>query len=204
MVGVSEHYFSENPTSPEERGLIRTSLRGINFEFETSSGVFSHRRVDSGTRLLVESMKVPEKGRVLDLGCGIGVIGIVAAKLNPALEVWMTDVNSRAVSLAESNAKRNRVKAIVKQGSLYEPVNGVKFDLIITNPPMSAGIDAVVRPMIEGASAHLVSGGAFQLVVQSNKGGKTLSKIIEETFSNIEVTARGGGFRVFTATALYD
>jgi 16S rRNA G1207 methylase RsmC len=196
---VSEHYFSESPTSPEERGLIRTKLRGFDFEFETSSGVFSHKRVDSGTRLLVESMTLPERGRVLDLGCGIGVVGIVAARLNQALEVWMTDVNSRAVSLAESNTKRNGVKATVRQGSLYEPVGDVKFDLIITNPPMSAGIDAVVKPMIEGAPTHLVANGVFQLVVQSNKGGRTLSGIIDETFGNIEVTSRGGGFRVFTA-----
>jgi 16S rRNA (guanine1207-N2)-methyltransferase len=199
VVGVSNHYFSENPTSPEERGLIRTKLRGINFDFATSSGVFSHKRVDSGTRLLVESMRIMEKGRVLDLGCGIGVIGIVVARLNPALEVWMTDVNSRALSLAELNAKSNRVKAIIRQGSLYEPIGGVKFNLIITNPPMSAGIDAVVRPIIEGAPAHLVEKGIFQLVVQSNKGGKTLSEIIVDAFGNIEVTARGGGFRVFTA-----
>ena len=196
---MSEHYFSESPTSPEERGLIRTKLRGFYFEFETSSGVFSHKRVDSGTRLLVESMTLPERGRVLDLGCGIGVVGIVAARLNQALEVWMTDVNSRAVSLAESNTKRNGVKATVRQGSLYEPVGDVKFDLIITNPPMSAGIDAVVNPMIEGAPTHLVANGVFQLVVQSNKGGRTLSGIIDETFGNIEVTSRGGGFRVFTA-----
>ena len=196
---MSEHYFSESPTSPEERGLIRTKLKGIDFEFETSSGVFSHKRVDSGTRLLVESMMLPERGRILDLGCGIGVVGIVAAKLNPVLEVWMTDVNSRAASLAESNTRRNSVKATVRQGSLYEPVGGVKFDLIIINPPMSAGIEAVVRPMIEGAPAHLVGGGAFQLVVQSNKGGRTLSRIIEGAFGNIKVTSRGGGFRVFTA-----
>ena len=199
MVGVSEHYFSENPTTPEKRGLIRTRLSGFEFELETSSGVFSHKRVDSGTRLLIESMTLPEKGRVLDLGCGIGVIGIVVARLNPVLEVWMTDVNSRAVSLAESNTKRNGVNATVRQGNLYEPVGGVKFDLIITNPPMSAGIDAVVRPMIKGAPAHLVGGGVFQLVVQSNKGGRTLLGIIDETFGNIKVTSRGGGFRVFTA-----
>ncbi len=121
MVGVSQHYFSENPTSPEKRGLIKTRLRGLDFEFETSSGVFSHRRVDSGTRLLVESMRLPVEGRVLDLGCGYGVVGIVAAKLNPILEVWMTDVNSRAVSLAEANVRRNGVKATVRQGNLYEP-----------------------------------------------------------------------------------
>ena len=202
MVGVSEHYFSENPTSPEERGLIRTRLQGINFEFETSSGVFSHKRVDSGTRLLIESMALPETGRVLDLGCGIGVIGIVAARLNHALEVWMTDINSRAISLTEANTRRNGVKATVRQGTLYEPVVGIKFDLILTNPPMSAGINAVVRPIIEGAPEHLSGGGAFQLVVQSNKGGRTLSGIIEETFGNIEVMSRGGGFRVFTASKL--
>jgi 16S rRNA (guanine1207-N2)-methyltransferase len=196
---VSQHYFSENPTSPEKRGLIRTRLRGLDFEFETSSGVFSHKRVDSGTRLLVESMKLPEEGRVLDLGCGYGVVGIVAAKLNPALEVWMTDVNSRAASLAEANARRNGVKVTVRQGSLYEPVGSLKFDLIVTNPPISAGIDAAVRPMIVGAPAHLVGDGSLQLVVQSNKGGRTLSGIIEETFGNIEITSRGGGFRVFTA-----
>ena len=199
MVGVSEHYFSENPTSHEERGLIKTKIRGLDFEFETNSGVFSHKHVDSGTRLLAEEMKLPQKGRVLDIGCGYGVLGIVAARLNPSLEVWLTDVNNRAISLTEVNVKRNNVKATVKQGNLYEPVNNMKFELIVTNPPISAGIEAVVKPMIVGAITHLVSGGVFQLVVQSNKGGKTLSGIIRETFGNIEVTARCGGFRVFTA-----
>jgi 16S rRNA G1207 methylase RsmC len=91
------------------------------------------------------------------------------------------------------------VKATVKQGSLYEPVGDLKFDIIVTNPPISAGIDVTVRPMIEGAPHHLVVGGTLQLVVQSNKGGKTLSSIIEGAFGDIEVTSRGGGFRVFTA-----
>jgi len=196
---LSEHYFSEHPTSAEERGLIRCTLRGIPFEFETSSGIFSHRHIDHGTILLIETMKLPDTGRVLDLGCGYGAIGIAAAKLNPALEVWMMDINSRAVDLAKANTRRNGVKAIVKQGNLYEPVGDAHFDLILTNPPISAGIDAVVKPMIEGARNHLNAGGALQLVVQSNKGGKTLREIMEETFNSVEVIARGGGFRVLTA-----
>ena len=199
MVGVSEHYFSENPTSPEERGLIRCTLRGLGFEFETNSGIFSHKRIDNGTRLLIESMNLPPTSRVLDLGCGYGAIGIVAARLNPALDVWMTDVNSRAVALAEGNIKRNRVKANVRQGNLYDTVDGLFFDLILTNPPISAGIENTVKPMIVGAPAHLVEGGALQLVVQSNKGGKTLSRIMEEAFGCVEVTSKGGGFRVLTA-----
>lgn len=196
MVGVSEHYFSENPTSPEERGLIKTRLRGIDFTFETSSGVFSHRRVDNGTRLLVESMGLPGEGRLLDLGCGYGVIGIVAAKLNPRLDVWMTDVNTRAVALAEGNTARNGVRATIKHGSLYEPVESEAFDAIVTNPPISAGMANVVEPMISGAPAHLNPGGSFQLVVQSNKGGRTVAGFIEAAFGEAVVVARGSGYRV--------
>ena len=106
---MGEHYFSERPSSPDRRGLVRARLRGMDLEFLTSSGVFSVRRVDRGTRLLVESMVLPEGGRVLDMGCGYGVVGVVAGRLVPGLEVWMTDVNERAVSLARLNVKRNGV-----------------------------------------------------------------------------------------------
>ena len=199
MVGVSEHYFSENPTSSEKLGLLRATLNGFQLEFMTSSGVFSHKRIDNGTRLLVESMVLPTEGRVLDLGCGYGVIGIAAAKKNPGLRVWMTDVNSRAVALAEENMRRNSVRATIIQGSLYEPVQGETFDAIITNPPISAGMAKIVEPIIKDASLHLNSGGSLQLVVQSNKGGRTVSALIEEAFGNIEVAARGGGYRVLKA-----
>ena len=197
MVGVSEHYFSENPTSTEERGLIISTLRGIKMEFVTSSGIFSHKRIDNGTRLLVEFMELPAKGRLLDLGCGYGVIGTTAALINPLLEVTMTDVNARAVSLAAENVSRNRAKnASARLGSLYEPVNAMRFDLVVTNPPISAGITRVVEPIINGAPVHLNSGGSLQLVVQSNKGGRTVTGLIEEAFGEAQILAKGGGYRV--------
>jgi 16S rRNA G1207 methylase RsmC len=197
VVGVSEHYFSENPTSTEERGLIISTLRGIKMEFVTSSGIFSHKRIDNGTRLLVEFMELPAKGRLLDLGCGYGVIGTTAALINPLLEVTMTDVNARAVSLAAENVSRNRAKnASARLGSLYEPVNAMRFDLVVTNPPISAGITRVVEPIINGAPLHLNSGGSLQLVVQSNKGGRTVTGLIEEAFGEAQILAKGGGYRV--------
>jgi len=194
---MSNHYFSPHPKSREERGLIRAKIRGLDLEFTTNSGVFSHTRVDNGTRLLAESMMVPIEGRLLDLGCGYGVLGIVAAKASPRLEVVMTDVNQRATTLAEENLKRNGVvNARVVVGSLYEPVEGEMFDAIVTNPPISAGIGKTVSPIVSGSPDHLNSGGSLQLVVQSNKGGRTVACLVEAAFGEAEVLARGSGYRV--------
>jgi 16S rRNA (guanine1207-N2)-methyltransferase len=194
---MSEHYFSENPTSTEKRGLIKCTLRGNGFEFLTASVVFSYRRIDNGTRLLVESMTLPEEGRFLDLGCGYGVIGITAALINSHLKVTMTDVNSRALALATENAARNNAINITTcLGSLYEPVENIKFETIVTNPPISAGMARVVEPIIVNAPAHLKLGGSLQLVVQSNKGGKTIAALIKKTFGEAQILARGGGYRV--------
>jgi len=170
---LSNHYFTRRPTSKKKEGIIKGRLREHNWEFYTSSGVFSRKKIDNGTRLLIESMILPEEGVILDLGCGYGPIGIVAARINPKLEVLMTDINERATKLASRNVKWNKVGNVqVLQGNLYEPVKAKKFKAILTNPP------------------------SLQLVVQSNKGGKTLSKLMQNTYSNIKVISRGSGFRV--------
>jgi len=197
---LAEHYFSERPTSPPRLGLVRCSLRGVDFEFLTASGVFSHRRIDAGTRLLIESMTLPEGGAALDLGCGYGPIGIVAARLKPRLQVWMTDVNQRAVALAEENALRNGVENVrIVGGHLYGPVEGLSFDVILSNPPISAGMRKAVEPVIEGATRHLKPGGSLQVVVRTTKGGRSLAALLERYFGGFEVVARRGGYRVLKA-----
>ena len=197
---MTEHYYTKRPTSPPQLGLLRCRLRGHDFEFLTASGVFSHKRVDTGTHLLIESMKLPDTGAALDLGCGYGPIGIAAAKLKPRLQVWMTDVNQRAVALAEENAWRNGVKNVrILGGPLYEPVEGLSFDVILTNPPISAGIKKVVEPIIEGSLGHLKQGGSLQIVVRTTKGGNILADLLEQHYGGYEVIARRGGYRVLKA-----
>ncbi len=194
------HYFSSKPTSNDKRGLITTILRGKEYSFITSTGVFSAKRVDTGTRVLVENMELPKDGRVLDMGCGIGVIGIVAAKENPSLEIHLSDINERAVNLTRENIKRNKAKNChVHQGYLYEPLGDMTFDSIISNPPISAGMRKVVFPLVEGAYERLNAGGNLQLVIQSNKGGKMLAKVLDETFGDHCVLARKSGYRVLYA-----
>ncbi len=192
----AEHYFSSSPKSNANYGLVRASLCGRVFEFVTASSVFSKRRVDTGTQLLIESMVLPEFGALLDIGCGYGAVGIAAAAFNRNLQVCMTDVNARAVALAKKNVERNRVfNAQVRYGCLYEPVLGLRFDCVLSNPPVSAGMD-VVKAIITGAPHVMRVGGVFEMVIRSKIGAKLLPALFTETFGNCLVVARGSGFRV--------
>src|SRR5208283_753659 len=129
----ADHYFSAQPKSKERFGLVRTALCGRSFEFLTASSVFSKRRIDPGTRLLVESMVQPKTGCMLDIGCGYGAVGIVAAALNPKLSVVMSDVNTRAVRLAKKNIESNNItNAQVRYGFLYEPVEDLVFNCVLS------------------------------------------------------------------------
>jgi 16S rRNA (guanine1207-N2)-methyltransferase len=193
---ATEHYFTSSPQSADRFGLVRTSICGRNFEFLTSSSVFSKRRIDPGTRLLIESMALPKEGCVLDIGCGYGAVGIVAASLNPKLSVVMTDVNIRAVRLARKNTESNRVfNTEVRCGTLYEPVDGLMFNCVLSNPPVSAGMDTV-RAIVSGAKNVMAQQATFQMVIRSKIGAKTLPALFNETFGNCTILSRESGFRV--------
>lgn len=194
---MSNHYFSSKPQSEIKKGLIKTTLRGRNYSFLTVSGVFSTKKIDNGTRILIENMRLPEEGNLLDLGCGYGVIGIVAASLNPNLYVTLTDVNERAASIAKINVERIGLKNIkILNGFIYEPINQEKFDAIISNPPISAGMNKIVKRLIYDSVKHLNSKGTLQLVIQWNKGGRTLAKYLNDVFGSYQVLARKSGYRV--------
>ncbi len=196
---LPDQYYSETPKSEARFGLVRTCLRGKPFEFTTASSVFSIKRVDPGSRVLIESMVLPERGWVLDIGCGYGVVGIAAAKFNPKLTVIMTDVNRRAVLLARQNAERNHVANVeVRHGNLYKPVEGCCFDCVLSNPPVSAGMQTV-EDIIRGAPALMAPKSMLQMVVRSKIGKKVLPEVFQETFGNFKVQAIESGYRVLTA-----
>jgi 16S rRNA (guanine1207-N2)-methyltransferase len=191
-----DHYFTTQPSSEDRFGIIKANLRGRNFQFLTSSSVFSKKKIDLGTSVLIDAMVLPETGSVLDIGCGYGAVGITAAALNPKLQVTMTDVNMRAVRLAKQNTESNRVRNTqVLYGYLYEPVEKLQFNVVLSNPPVSAGMD-IVRAIIEGAPQVLMPGGSLQMVIRSKIGAKSLPELFTEVFGNCEVLTRESGFRV--------
>ena len=197
-----EHYYSKNPRSPLNLRMIREYIRGMSLSFYTGASVFSPKKIDNGTRLLAENMVVPHGSMVLDIGCGYGVLGIVAAKICPDCRVFMSDINERAVMLASRNSKLNYVKTVVKSGNLYEPWKNFKFDVILSNPPMSAGKD-ICYEIISGAKKHLTNGGSLQMVVKYRKGGKIIENELDEVFGNVDVLAKGSGYRVFISRAKF-
>ena len=194
---MNDPYFARKPTAPSRRFEFGAVLRGASLRFTSDSGVFSKSRVDRGTALLAGAIEVGPCENVLDLGCGIGAVGIALAKTTKAARVWMTDVNERAARLAAVNAKRNGVadRVEVLRGGFYEPVAGLSFDHIATNPPIRAGRGSVSR-MIDEAPAHLLGGGSFWLVARTRQGAPSLQALMRRAFGNAAVVARGGGYRV--------
>ncbi|MBS3100707.1 class I SAM-dependent methyltransferase [Candidatus Woesearchaeota archaeon] len=190
-----EHYYSEQQKSFLKIKKIGQKIRNADFEFCTSSGVFSKEKIDKGTLILAENMQIAKNSNVLDIGCGIGVLGIVAAKLFNA-NVVMGDINKRAVMLARKNITLNNVKAEVLHGNLYEKLNKNDFDVILSNPPQTAGKELCFK-LIEESKNYLKYNGSLQLVARHKKGGNTLSKKMEEVFGNVKVIAKEAGYWVY-------
>ncbi|HHV61415.1 MAG TPA: class I SAM-dependent methyltransferase [Firmicutes bacterium] len=194
-----EHYYSPKPAVPRREREIRCILRGREYLFVTDSGVFSKSRIDPGTELLIEAMTISPSDIVLDLGCGYGPIGIVAAGLAGNGRVYLVDVNERACELARGNIERNGVmNAEVRCGEGFSAVNGIVFDAILSNPPIRAG-KAVVYGMVEEAAEHLRPGGRLWMVARTKQGARSLRVRIEEIFGNAREVEKGGGYRVICA-----
>ena len=145
---------------------IRAEALGETLELQTRDGLFSPRRIDRGT-LAMLSVAPPEPGmRVLDLGCGCGVVGIVAARRCGAENVWMTDVDPEAVEVARANAERNGAEgAHIVCGDGFDALDAAGFDLILCNPPYQSDF-SVARRFIEKGFNRLKIGGRMAVVVK--------------------------------------
>jgi 16S rRNA G1207 methylase RsmC len=194
-----EHYFTESPKSKRQKEFFRDFLLGNEINIHSASSVFSVKEVDFGTRLLTDNVKIPEgKVRVLDLGSGYGVVGIAVKMKYPESLVTMIDINERSVKLSEQNCKENKVECEVLKSDLFAQLKNREFDVILTNPPFSAGKDLCIK-FIKESYDHLAKNGTLQLVAPHNKGGESLKKIMIETFGNVDDSIKKSGYRVYVS-----
>ena len=193
---MGAQYFERRPASARRPARITVTIRGRPFLFQTDSGVFSREGLDRGTELLLEAIDVGPCESILDLGCGYGVIGIVAAHLSEGGHVILTDVNERAAALARANLAGNGIRnAEVRIGDVYAPVDRLVFDHILCNPPIRAG-RAIVDRIISEAPSHLLHGGSLWLVARTRQGADTLRLRMTKAFDGADVVKRGSGYKV--------
>jgi len=192
-----EHYYTPAPESLRQPVIYHDTLRGLPVKFWTDHGVFSRGHTDNGTEELIAAMELTGAGRILDLGCGCGVVGIVAALLAPQAHVVLSDINERAVELTRQNLETNGVRnAEARLGDGFLPVSGETFDVILTNPPIRTG-NALVFTLIAQAADHLVAGGRFFLVARTRQGARTFAKEMARHFSGVTQVGQGSGYRVY-------
>lgn len=194
---MNDHYYTAEPTSAHAYRDVSVSALGVTAAFRTDAGVFSRDDIDTGTRVMLEAL--PElSGRVLDLGCGWGPVGVLLGKRYPELEIMMTDVNARAAELSRENLRRNGVRAEVVQGDGFENVRG-QFDWILTNPPIRAG-KAVIYGFFAEARNYLSEGGSLVIVIRKQQGAPSALKYLREIYASAEVIEREAGFWIIQAT----
>ncbi len=131
-------------------------------------GVFSWDRLDPATQALLDVMEIDVDDRVLDLGCGVGIIGVTAAKRAPQGQVLMLDADINAVVSARQTVVANDIgNATVQLSDCAAVVEDQQFDVVLTNPPFHQGkatqYDAAYQ-FIRDAARLLKPGGRFYLV----------------------------------------
>ncbi|MDK2885766.1 MAG: rRNA (guanine1207-N2)-methyltransferase [Thermosipho sp. (in: thermotogales)] len=195
-----EHYYSEEPSSKLKIKEIELALfNGHIYKFKTPSGVYSFGKVDKATKILIETLikeNSIKDGKVLDIGCGYGLIGITLKKEYPEIDLFMSDINKRAVEFAKINSKLNNIESTLKQGNLYEVWENEKFNHIVSNPPIVAGKEVWMN-LITGAFEHLLENGTLTLVAYHNKGGKRIRDFMKQIFGNVKELTKEGGIRVY-------
>ena len=197
------HYFAE-PTGPERRRTVDVRFWDTDWRFSTANEVFSADGLDLGTAVLLRSSAAPDgAGRLLDLGCGWGVLAVALASASPGAVVDAVDVNPRALALCADNARAHGVGDRVRPLLPADADPSATYDEIWSNPPIRIGKQAL-HDLLLTWLPRLKPDGVARLVVGRNLGADSLQRWLTGQGWRCERTASAKGFRVFTVSRLSD
>ena len=196
-----QHYFIDKEHAPSDFFDFNDQVLDLNLCFRSCDSIFSKNKIDDGTRTLLETIakKCTLTGNCLDLGCGLGVIGIALCK-KYALNFDMVDINGTAVKLSRQNTITNNVQ---RQTNVFESdgFSAVKnmYNNIITNPPIKTG-KTLLFSLMNGAYEHLNQNGQLILVIRKDHGMESLKKHLLELFGNCQILERYKGYYILYCT----
>lgn len=197
---MTDHYYSRTQNVESDPQFWDYTLKNTRFRFKTDNGVFSKNEVDFGSRLLIETFEMPDTdGDILDVGCGYGPIGLTVAKHWPERQIYMVDVNLRAVGLAKDNSELNGITNIkVYESDRLKAVKGMKFAAILTNPPIRAGKN-IVHDIYEQSFDCLLPGGELWVVIQKKQGAPSTMDKLSLLFDEVETVIKKKGYYIIRA-----
>lgn len=188
-------WATEPGVAPGTWHEFTAQIENATFRLSSLPGTFAYDKVDEGTQLLLKHLSVPQHARVLDVGCGYGLIGLVAERRG-AMQVDMVDVNTLAIAAARENIRRNgctNSRALVSDGlhMVHE-----QYDLVVSNPPFHVGksIDYdIAHALIADARRVLVPDGTLLIVANVFI---RYEELMRSTFKKVDCVAENGQYRV--------
>ena len=175
--------------------MIKATIKGFELVFESSTDCFSPKFIDKGTLAMLSLAQFNSSDKVLDLGCGYGVVGILAAKFVDPKQVFLTDVDETAIRYAKGNAILNGVEGVhIVRSNAYENLNEAGFNIILSNPPYHTNF-SVAKTFIEKGFNRLLMGGKFYMVTK--RKAWYMNKLTA-IFGGVKVWEQGG-YYVFMA-----
>lgn len=148
------------------KSIIETKIKDIDMKFKAEPELFSPQGIDKGTLAMLSVIDFESSDKVLDLGCGYGIVGVLAAKIIGDSKVVMVDKVSAAVRCAKENAILNGVPEVkVYASDGFKDLPEKDFTLILSNPPYHTDFN-VAKGFIEKGFNRLVIGGKMYMVTK--------------------------------------
>ncbi len=192
------HYFVEDTTLNKDPKIIDFEFFGYKVKVVSDKGTFSKYRVDLGTSIFIKTLvTLPLKGKILDLGCGNGIIGIsLKTYFKENIDIEFSDVNQYCIDLTKESLKINNMFARTYCGNGFSNIDQ-NYGYILLNSPISCGKETCFN-LYKESKEHLNEKGKLVIVIRKDKGALSHVKYLSSLFENVEVINKEKGYYIIS------